>query len=130
MIRILLKSLIFYFSLTTILFSQMISQIEITGNKRISEATIKVLGEIDTMDIQTQYGKNYNHRHLWCINPSRATNTIKSLNNKKFEIISEYNVFSFSLKFYKRIIQKILILFLSNNVMMSSKVIILKKINI
>ena len=35
------------------------------------------LGKIDTMDIQTQYGKHYNHRHLWCINPLRATNTIK-----------------------------------------------------
>ncbi len=55
MIRILLKSLIFYFSLTTILFSQTISQIEITGNKRISEATIKVLGEINTT---TDYNDN------------------------------------------------------------------------
>ncbi len=55
MIRILLKSLIFYFSFTTILFSQIISQIEITGNKRISEATIKVLGEIDTT---TNYNDN------------------------------------------------------------------------
>ena len=55
MIRILLKSLIFYFSLTTILFSQIISQIEINGNKRISEATIKVLGEIN---IATEYNDN------------------------------------------------------------------------
>ncbi len=69
MIRILLKSLILYFSLTTILFSQIINQIEITGNKRISEATIKVLGEI-------KIGNDYNENELNII--------IKNLYNTEF----------------------------------------------
>ena len=45
MIRILLKTLILYFSLTTILFSQIISSIDITGNKRISKESIIVFSE-------------------------------------------------------------------------------------
>ncbi len=57
MIRILLKSLILYFYLTTILFSQTINQIEITGNKRISVSTIKVLGKIEI-------GSDYNDEKL------------------------------------------------------------------
>jgi len=69
MIRILLKSLILYFSLTTMLFSQIINQIEITGNKRISEATIKVLGEI-------KIGNDYNENELNII--------IKNLYNTEF----------------------------------------------
>ena len=85
-------------------------------------------GIIDSMDIKIQYGKNYNHRHLWCINPLSATKTIRTMMKKKFDIVNEYNVFSFSLKLHKRIIQKILIFFLSSNIMMSSKIIVLKKI--
>tara|TARA_B100001057_G_scaffold74344_1_gene68899 strand:+ start:283 stop:2484 length:2202 start_codon:yes stop_codon:yes gene_type:complete len=51
------------------LFSQIINQIEITGNKRISEATIKVLGEI-------KIGNDYNENELNII--------IKNLYNTEF----------------------------------------------
>ena len=47
MIRILSKSLILYFFLTTILFSQIISQIEVNGNKRISKDSIIIFSKIN-----------------------------------------------------------------------------------
>ena len=55
MIRILLKTLILYFSLTTILFSQIISSIDITGNKRISKESIIVFSELN---IGNEYSEN------------------------------------------------------------------------
>ncbi|MFL2901484.1 MAG: outer membrane protein assembly factor BamA [Candidatus Pelagibacter sp.] len=55
MIRILLKTLILYFSLTTILFSQIINSIDITGNKRISKESIIVFSELN---IGNNYSEN------------------------------------------------------------------------
>jgi len=55
MIRILLKSLILYFSLTTFLFSQIISQIEITGNKRIAKESVIVFSDLNVGD---EYNEN------------------------------------------------------------------------
>ena len=48
MIRILIKSLTLYFLLTTFLFSETISQIEVNGNKRISEESVIVFSELKT----------------------------------------------------------------------------------
>ena len=53
MIRILLKTLILYFSLTAILFSQIINSIDVTGNKRISKESIIVFSDLNI-------GKEYN----------------------------------------------------------------------
>ena len=53
MIRILIKSLTLYFLLTTFLFSETISQIEVNGNKRISEDSVIVFSELKT-------GMNFN----------------------------------------------------------------------
>ena len=53
MIRILIKSFILYFLLTTFLFSETISQIEVNGNKRISEESVVVFSELKT-------GMNFN----------------------------------------------------------------------
>ena len=48
MIRILLKSLILYFLFTAMLFSQIITQIEVIGNKRISKESVLVFSELNT----------------------------------------------------------------------------------
>ena len=53
MTRILIKSLTLYFLLTTFLFSETISQIEVNGNKRISEDSVIVFSELKT-------GMNFN----------------------------------------------------------------------
>ena len=46
MTKFLFKIIAAYFFLTTILFSEMINKIEVSGNKRISDETILVLGSI------------------------------------------------------------------------------------
>ena len=48
MLKIILKSFVLYFFLTTFLFSQVISQIEVIGNKRISKESIIVFSKLDT----------------------------------------------------------------------------------
>ena len=55
MIRILLKILILYFTLTTILFSQIINSIDVTGNKRISKESIIVFSDLN---IGKEYSEN------------------------------------------------------------------------
>ena len=48
MFKILLKSFVLYFYLTTFLFSQIISQIEVIGNKRISKESVIVFSKLNT----------------------------------------------------------------------------------
>ena len=55
MIRILSKSLILYFAFTTILFSQIINQIEVVGNKRISKESVIVFSGLN---IGTEYSES------------------------------------------------------------------------
>ncbi len=55
MIRILFKTLILYFSLTAILFSQIISQIEVIGNKRISKDSIIIFSQVK---VGEEYSEN------------------------------------------------------------------------
>jgi outer membrane protein insertion porin family len=52
MLKIFLKSFILYFYLTTFLFSQIINQIEVIGNKRISKESVIVFSKLNT-------GSNY-----------------------------------------------------------------------
>ena len=69
MIRILLKSLILYFLFTAMLFSQIISQIEVIGNKRISKESVLVFSELST-------GLEYNENLI--------NNSLKKLYNTNF----------------------------------------------
>ena len=69
MIRILFKSLILYFLFTAMLFSQIISQIEVIGNKRISKESVLVFSELNT-------GLEYNE--------SLINNSLKKLYNTNF----------------------------------------------
>ena len=46
MLKILIKSIIIYLFFTTLVFSEIIKNIDISGNKRISKETILVLGNI------------------------------------------------------------------------------------
>ena len=46
MIKILIKFLAIYWILITFAFSEIIKEINITGNKRISNETVKVLGDL------------------------------------------------------------------------------------
>ena len=55
MIKILSKSLILYFFLTSILFSQIINQIEVNGNKRISKESVIIFSKLNIGD---QYDAN------------------------------------------------------------------------
>ena len=55
MIRILFKSLILYFLFTAMLFSQIISQIEVIGNKRISKESVLVFSELNTGLLDSWY---------------------------------------------------------------------------
>ncbi len=48
MIKILSKSLILYFLLTSIVFSQKINQIEVNGNKRISDESVIIFSKLQT----------------------------------------------------------------------------------
>ena len=68
MIRILLKSLIVYFFLTTVLFSQIINQIDVVGNKRISKETILVLGDINIGNELTTESLNNSLKKLYDTN--------------------------------------------------------------
>ena len=85
------------------------------------------IGKIDSLDLETQIGKPYTHRHLWCIRTSIINKILKKIIRKKFNIVKEIDIYSLSVKFYKRLVQKILIILLSKNVMTSSKLLVLKK---
>ena len=75
MTKFLLKTIAAYFFLTTILFSEMINKIEVSGNKRISDETILVLGSI-------QNNQNFNDEQL--------NETLKSLYDSNF--FSDINI--------------------------------------
>ena len=55
MLKILLKSFILYFFLTTLLFSQIINRIDVFGNKRISKESVIVFSELNT---GSEYSEN------------------------------------------------------------------------
>jgi outer membrane protein insertion porin family len=75
MTKFLFKIIAAYFFLTTILFSEMINKIEVSGNKRISDETILVLGSI-------QNNQNFNDEQL--------NETLKSLYDSNF--FSDINI--------------------------------------
>ncbi len=84
-------------------------------------------GKIDSMGFE-QLNKPLNHRHLWCVNPKEATNLIETrINKNKFFIKEEINVYQFSNKFFKRLIQNFLNFFIFPNVMISGKLLIISK---
>ena len=84
-------------------------------------------GKIDEMGFE-QLNKPLNHRHLWCVNPKEATNLIETrINKNKFFIKEEINVYQFSNKFFKRLIQNFLNFFIFPNVMISGKLLIISK---
>ena len=84
-------------------------------------------GKIDEMGFE-QLNKPLNHRHLWCVNPKEATNLIETrINKNKFFIKEEINVYQFSKKFFKRLIQNFLNFFIFPNVMISGKLLIISK---
>ena len=84
-------------------------------------------GKIDSMGFE-QLNKPLNHRHLWCVNPKEATNLIETrINKNKFFIKEEINVYQFSNKFFKRLIQNFLNFFIFPNVMISGKLLIISR---
>ena len=84
-------------------------------------------GKIDSMGFE-QLNKPLNHRHLWLVNPKEATNLIETrINKNKFYIKEEINVYAFSNKFFKRLIQNFLNFFIFPNVMISGKLLIISK---
>jgi hypothetical protein len=52
---------------------------------------------------------------------------LRKIIKKKFNIIEEIDIYSLSLKFYKKLVQKILIFLFSKDLMMTTKLIVLKK---
>lgn len=84
-------------------------------------------GKIDSMGFE-QLNKPLNHRHLWCVNPKEATNLIETrINKNNFFIKEEINVYQFSNKFFKRLIQNFLNFFIFPNVMISGKLLIISR---
>ena len=67
--KIFLKSIIVYLLLTSFLFSEIIKDVDISGNKRISKETILVLGKI-------KKGENFNNDKL--------NNSLKKLYDTNF----------------------------------------------
>jgi len=98
-------------------------------NEAILYNRIKFLfsGKIDSLDLETQIGKPYTHRHLWCIRTNIVNRVLRKIIKKKFKIIEEIDIYSLSLKFYKKLVQKILIFLFSKDLMMTTKLIVLKK---
>ena len=69
MLKILLKSVLLYFLFSSLLFSQIINEIEINGNKRISKESIIVFSKLNT-------GLNYNENLI--------NNSLKNLYDTNF----------------------------------------------
>ncbi len=76
MIRILIKTIFIYIFFTTLLFSKTFKDIEIIGNKRISEATIKVLANLDDQTEVNEEKLNSSFKKLF------ESNFFKELNFK------------------------------------------------
>ena len=97
MFKILLKSLIIIFLSVQLLKAEIINKIEITGNKKVSDETIKIYGEIEI-------NKDYNEADL-----NKILNNLYSTNF--FEDISinlSNNTLKISLKEYPIVNQLIL----------------------